>query len=604
MNVAPLTNMKCLSLLLILTAFTTACTGQFQSVNSGSGSFASGTPPPGPTPTCDAKHKVSATAPFNILDFTVSSLASIDIVNQITSNLPSHSVWAFGSNDGVAITLTMIGTTDSNGTYTWNPCIAPGCPAGHIYVRGWSIKDNAGTVLCTTGNLTVTTLASPPPPTGTSIFDYTPGSGATPLPRAWINLFQNVDVTNVNNGAWENAQFSALQDTFTSKNPALRPSFQSTFNKYLQGVSPTNTHPGCVNPAAPNIIVNTMSKPYKYKQTEFLNWLATNTGRADFLTAKSRANNTYRGDQACPINPADSTLRTTFGDATYIDANSITMVIDNEVNPWRWAGPINEIHHQEQAGQYTVFYTNASKRAQTKQILADTLNGIPTKKLIMEYEIDYESQDLRSKMGETSIWSTYDGSDLSQMLDLMGLVHFNTLLHYAGAGAETYLNARFIPPSIQLSVAVNFRENGTEYRLQDFQLINFNYGYGTIFGPPSQNPNINPYIREGGGTGAVGWHRLETNALTRPDVLAGHGPTILSGGEYYNLSSGDFTQKLKGKFDITNYYKVSHDLQFFPGLPDPHTSEDAIYWAGFGFEVHGPFKVKAKVLKFDIRVED
>lgn len=439
-----------------------------------------------------------------------------------------------------------------------------------------------------------------------SLLAYRPGGGVRPVTKVLIGRLYDKDL-----GSDVDTANSSFVDTFTSRNPALRPAFKAAFQRYRYGsASPfyadggvvTDAHPNCARPTAPTLIVNGYAKPYEFSQSEFLIWLTANTGRTDFLPARARAVNTFRGNQECPLTTTDATLKRSFGQKITASATSVTLTTNNAVNPWRWAAPVNEVHHHEQPSLYATF--PARDRAaidETKRILAAALAGDLSQRIILEYDLDVTLEDA-GLPAEPNLFSVLDGVD-GGSVDLFGTQYENTVsLWPADSGPRQYLEARVVPPSFQLSVGVNFRENTAGYRLSEFQLLGYNYQPALVWGAPSANTTLDSFTTEGGGRDSSAWTRLKANALVLPGLVA-DGAIVRSGATYTELATPSFTGKLKGQLDLTQYYRIAHGHQFFPGLPDVNTAQNEIAWAGVVYEAHGPMKVVVKINTFNLRVE-
>lgn len=439
-----------------------------------------------------------------------------------------------------------------------------------------------------------------------SLLAFRPGGGVRPVTKLVVGLVYDKDL-----GSDADTDNSSFVDTFTSRNPSLRPAFKSAFQRYRYGSpSPfyadggvvTDTHPDCPRTTNPTLVVNGYAKPYEFSQSEFLGWLSANTGRSDFLPARARVVNTFRGNQECPLTTTDTTLKRSFGQKVTATSTSVTLTTNNAVNPWRWAGPVNEVHHHEQPSLYATF--PARDRAaidETKSILAAALAGDLSRRIILEYDVDVTLQDV-GLAAEPSLLSVLDRVD-GGSVDLFGTQYENTVRAWpAGSGPRRYLDARVVPPSFQLSVGVNFRENAAGYRLSEFQLLGYNYQPALVWGPPSANTTLNSFTTEGGGSGISAWTRLKANALVLPGLLT-DGAIVRSGTTYTELSTPSFTGKVSGQLDVTQYYRIAHGHQFFPGLPDGNTAQNEIAWAGVVYEAHGPLKVVVKINSFNLRVE-
>lgn len=444
-----------------------------------------------------------------------------------------------------------------------------------------------------------------------SLLAWRPDAGLAPATRVLVGLLYEKDL-----GSDLDTDNSSLVDTFTSRTPALRAPFKSSFQHYRYGSGVrfpdggvvTDAHPNCPRVTTPTLVVNGYAKPYEFSQSEFLSWLGRTTGRGDFLPARARVGNTFRGNQECPLTTTDSTLRRSFGQKIAATSTSVTLTTDNSVNPWRWAAPINEVHHHEQPSLYATFPVRDGLAVEeTRSILAAALAGDLSRRIILEYDLTVTLQD--AGLGaEPNVFSIFDSPDAGAV-ELFEAQYQNTVRAWLPhEGPRRYLEARVVPPSFQLSVGVNFRENTAGYRLSEFQLLGHRYAPALVWGPPSVNETINNFTTEGGGSGISAWTRLKADALVLPGLAASGGPIVRSGVTYTELPTPSFSGTLKGQLDVTQYYRVAHGHKFFPGLadggvPDANTARNEIAWAGVVYEAHGPLKVVVKINTFNLRVE-
>lgn len=421
-----------------------------------------------------------------------------------------------------------------------------------------------------------------------SVLGWYPGSTVPPATRLQAGLFYPEDIA-------ENMPASALQDAFTARNERLKPAFREAFAKYGYGAR-SDAHPACPTVAAPNVIINGYAKPYEFAQTEFLSWLSTQTGQSDFLSPAARRVNPYKGDQECPLTSTDTTLSRTFGQRVQFDGGALTLTTDNSVNPWRWVAPINPVHHHEQPSLFVSLPPrDQATKDEIRALLAANLRGDMSARLLLDYDVDVTAIDLRAALGEATAESII-GAAPGQ--DLLSATYHDTR-RLGDPRFNEYLDKRFVAPSLQMSVTVNWRENDAGYRLSEFQLVGFNYQPALIWGPPSPNQTINAYTTEGGGSGISAWTRVKSSAMK----LASLTPSIfVAGGDYAELPDANFNGRLTGTIDLSAYYLVSHGHQFFPGLPDPNTNRDELAWIGFMYEAHGPMKVSATVRRLNARV--
>ncbi len=311
---------------------------------------------------------------------------------------------------------------------------------------------------------------------GESVLGWFPGvanssggvAGSPPSVLFRAGLFEKADLDEV--------PLSALQDAFTARNDALKPAFRKAFEKYRNGTR-SDAHPACPSPTAPNVVVNGYAKPYEFAQTEFLGWLAANTTanttEADFLSPAARRVNTYRGNQECPLTSTDSTLTRTFGQRVRFEQGAIQLTTDNAVNPWRWVAPINSVHHHEQPSLYVALpVRDPTTKEKVRALLARNLKGDLSERVMLDYEVDLTAIDLRATMGESSAIAVV-GPAPGQ--DLLSATYHNT--HRLPDEQDErvrfseYLDKRFVAPSLQVSVAVNWRETPTSYRLSSFSSL-------------------------------------------------------------------------------------------------------------------------------------
>ncbi len=316
-----------------------------------------------------------------------------------------------------------------------------------------------------------------------------PASGSPPQIRVLADRLNLNDLALTGPGLGLYWPFGSVIDTFAGHDPDLRKAFQDTFKDYLNA---PHTFPGCNQPDASTLDLYTYRKPYEYHQATFLTWLEKYTERNDFLNARARKWNTYRGDLTCPVVKSwsmltEEMLQRTFGYAAVVDQDVITLIGDNKYNPLRWIAPINEIHHHEQASLAITLPAKKEQLHETEAIFAAFLAGDRSRHILLEYCVDVEVVDLRKEMKELTVWDFYNGTPLAEAQDLVGRTHSNAERYIKPAAQShgqalhpvlresisKWLDTRFIPPNIQLGVMVNWRETSS-YRLSEFMVASMN----------------------------------------------------------------------------------------------------------------------------------
>lgn len=433
------------------------------------------------------------------------------------------------------------------------------------------------------------------------MLQYYPGGGIAPAPEILTGRFNTVDLDPASEAR------SSLQAAISQGSSAIAAQARNDL-QFLNTAG--NHHPQCPLPPSPNLLVYTYVDPYTFYQASFLGWLHAYAGLNDILPPKMRANNSYVGNQICPWGVGGANIAQSFGYAVYADASSAGLYLDNRLNPWRWNAPINTIHAVEQPSFALISRTKPGEFARAHEAFQKAQHGwtpleTPPIHIYLDYEIDLYVYDARTDLGESSIWdipgltSTLYGKTLSL-----------TAAQTSEPWLQAYANQRYIPPTFQLSLMVNFREDSQAYILNEFLLSSFNYA--TTEANATNNPTINTFIFEGGTnyyspTVGSSWYRLRVDALKHPG-LASEPPMVVSGGDYAPVvfTNKVFQTTLQGRIDLTNYYKVAHGHQFFPGqkpTPDFDTAlgeNNGINWAGMIFENHGPFVVSVGVRKLNV----
>lgn len=458
---------------------------------------------------------------------------------------------------------------------------------------------------CTGTRRAKVSSASPAPAftPGPGIFQYAPGNRVQPSTKVTVDLLKSTEVGPIS-ATDPNWYFSSLVDTFGGSEPALKAKFRSDFSRFLAGGVMSDDHPACPVVQNPNFRIHGYSKPYEFRQSEFMAWLRQNTPRTDFLTASARGMNEYLGDQRCPLglssaSPVD-TLKQSFGYFASADGETVVVGVDNRLNPWRWSAPINQVHHHEAASLYPTFLPVAAEIPRTEQVLTAFLAGARNQRIFLEYDIDLSVEDFQEAMKASDITGIYSGVAPESALDLHGKTHWNAE-HYSanpfsaldpncpdiGGGHGhvcaflaphsnlKWLNTRLIPPTIQVSLGVNFLMTAAKYRLAEFMLAASSNYESSIYGPsdpdwdpfsnenfaPTANAEMNSYIYDGGNNGNIAWTRTRIDGLQNPALNP-----VVSGGQFFPIPFHQSTnKKLSGVIDLTNYYAVARANQFFPG---------------------------------------
>jgi hypothetical protein len=376
-------------------------------------------------------------------------------------------------------------------------------------------------------------------------------------------------------------------------------------------------------------------KPYTWDQEAFRGFVHdVNPQVGDIFSPLARSHinaylgdpNPYLGDQQCPL-AASSGTKETFGYAVSATPLEVQFSIDNRINPWRWNAPINTIHPVEQPS-FAVVSHSADVFSQTEAILKNFSSGVDrSTHILLDYDINLTVHDGRGELGELTIADIYEHDHENPCLEttLPGLTHCKAL-----DGPDfvyDYVSKRMIPPTIQLSLMLNFREDGVAFVLQEFMLSSFNYA-STVTNATA-DPAFNQYIFEGGTNTAiddmsslhgVSFYRLKAHALQIPALNPPGNATVISGVQYVPIDfdgNGHFqVDHLSGTIDLTNYYLAAKGHGFFPGQNGPENGPAAcpdfdtcfgehngINWAGVILESHGPFVTSVTVNTFNIRTQ-
>lgn len=388
-------------------------------------------------------------------------------------------------------------------------------------------------------------------------------------------------------------------------------------------------------------------KPYEYNQADFINWLQANTMRTDFLEPIARRNNDWKGNLISPLVSSEAAitqteLKKSNGNLAVYNQDYITLIGDNRYNPTRYISPVNETHHREQASLIHRVDSAPNMWDNTAGLLNNYEDGLDRDwHLMMDYVVEVTITDHRPTYNEYSIWDIYGGIHPSSSDNLNGVHHWNTYNYGLGnpshglslstptkEAMSQYLATRLIPSNFQVSLMVNWAERDNKYRMSEWMIAGKNYESSIYYPPtpnglgfkPTVNDALNPWIKEGGNSGNVGWHRHPISLLSTSEFLFNgqvpeFEPVIVAGGAYWDVADGNWTNTMWGKIDLTNYYVLSKGHQFFPGqrgywvdqevgfgITNP-SENHGIEWVGVVFENHSMHEIKVKITTLNVYAE-
>ena len=387
-----------------------------------------------------------------------------------------------------------------------------------------------------------------------------------------------------------------------------------------------------------NCTMHTYYKPFAFDQSKFFDWIQKNRELTDFLPANARKSNDYRGDLINPIihnaKQAETfDLTKSFGKRISFDNGKLFYLQDNRLNPYRWWAPYNELLHHETSAIFMENNVSPENIVRIRKMLDDYLVGTDrSKKILLKYRAKIRVEDYREQMGEQTIFDMYEDGEFENGTDLLTTLHREWTARsqadtYEGRWSKQYMNYRLERPFVQVSVCVNMYMADGRYLLQEFMVFNKDYVSSTKgFYCPVNNPVMDDYIYEGGCSGFVGWNRLAIDALRIDGVSCSREfPVIISGGEYTDVSGDNshlIERSVDGVIDLTNYYVMARTNNFFPGEQGFYVNNDtmygfgtegkpesgqnfkpSIYWAGFMFEMTGPYKLEIEIEEFDVIIE-
>jgi hypothetical protein len=377
-------------------------------------------------------------------------------------------------------------------------------------------------------------------------------------------------------------------------------------------------------------------KPFEYNQQRFLDWLAAKRGMNDYLPAKARRFNDYKGDLSNPIVspgniPKPDDLKKSYGKQVRFGDGKVFFLQDNRLNPTRWWAPYNLLMHHETTATFMVNPVSGENIVRARQIMDDYLTGKErNKRLVLCYKAKIRVEDYRKQTGEHSIFDMYLPGELESGKDLLTSLHREWRERAQGdtqmaRWTKAYMERRLENPFVQVSICVNMAEANNRYILQEFMLFNKDYlSTTTGQGKLVNNSQMNEWMYEGGCGGFVGWNRfpvdkLKIDGLTCTEEF----PVVINGGKYVDVSGNNaqlIEHEVEGAIDITNYYVMARKNDFFPserfsigdemhGFSVPEAPEyepdfkPSIYWTGFMFEMTGPYKLEIEIEEFNVVIE-
>ena len=472
------------------------------------------------------------------------------------------------------------------------------------------------------------------------ILQWEPGIGEPAKPKFLVERLKTSDLGIKHDDYYaQHLPFNSVMQYFCGDDRKLRKLFAETFDKYLS-YNHNMLYPGYDVPEGSNFDIYTYRAPYEFAQPEFQQWLAEHSSKTDIFEPKARETNPYRGPVLCPWTENagevdESFLQKTFGYAVYPQDDALVLLNDNRYNPSRWVGPCNEVHHHEQASLSLVIKSKPGVYEETSEILYDSLSYTNQQKILLEYDIELSVEDFVQELKERTVWGFYGGyGSILEPDGLLSQTHRNILEAAAGKsfGGQTWnedlrpfnldwLETRIINASIQFGITVNFKERDDTYRLMEFVISAKDHERFNWDTTPAKV--FNDHTIDGGGSYNSSFYRSSIELLRDERFTDGKNEPVLVYGDPYLAvpAAGLESKRFKGLIDITRFYQVSRKLECFTGQKgsrgddswvgfegdDPKLANPderhGIEWAGFIFENHGPFKVKTKVNKLNVRIE-
>ena len=464
-------------------------------------------------------------------------------------------------------------------------------------------------------------------PVRESILSYpVPFSGHTSA-QLYTDMFYEHDFSTIGG--------HLLTKWFSGGDPKLAEDFIANFRK-----------PGYMTPHNPemnkglknlNCTFHSYWKPFEYHQERFLEWLLVNRRMKDYMPANARRFNNYKGNLDNPIIPPGASkpkdLKRSYGKQVSFGDGKVYFVQDNRLNPARWWAPYNALMHHETSSIFMENPASEENIVRARQILDDYLTGKDrSKRIVLRYKAKIRVEDYRDQTGEQTIFDMYRPGELENGKDLLTTLHREWKKRAEGdtpmaRWTKTYMETRLETPFIQVSVCVNMNMANHRYILQEFMVFNKDYLSTTVgHYKPVNNDQMSEWMYEGGCSGFVGWNRFPVDKLKVEGLTyTKEFPVVLSGGEYVDVSKNNskvIVREVDGVIDITNFHVMARKNDFFPGergfyIDDtimhgfgaPGTPEyepdfkPSVFWAGFMFEMAGPYKLEIEIEEFDIVVE-
>lgn len=492
-----------------------------------------------------------------------------------------------------------------------------------------------------------------------SLLIWHPGTGAVPAVRATVERLKLNDLGLHGEGLGAFSAFGSLIDCFAGEDDVLRDRFRQDFKKYLTDDDhPSRLHPLAAPVKKPFIDFPSYRVPTEWAHNEFMEWCQTHCGKNDFIEPAGRRWNDYLGNLGCHlVDPSeafsDEILKRNNGVAGCFSEDHIHFYCDNKLNPYRWVGPINDIQHHEQASLCCTIPVDSAVQDFAGQVLRGEAPG----RILLEYDLELELEDLRPETGEQSVYDFYGTNQLEQPMGIVSQTHWNAQ-HLISGGVlrgrtfsygqkrfvQQWLEKRYIQPNLQVSLMMNFCERPDCYRLAEFMVAEYNQqpifffdpnvspdvDAGRPFNPfrvdgngviPTANDAMNSHVVDGGCSGHFAWTRTAVDVFQQKR-FALEEPIVLEGGNCWHWDGvGKQKQALSGILDMTAFYRQSLELGYFPGQrgywgnrwvgfagDDPafvnRNEKHGVEWLGLIFENHGPFRLDLRASRLNLVLEN
>ncbi len=372
-----------------------------------------------------------------------------------------------------------------------------------------------------------------------------------------------------------------------------------TWHTLVKSEPTSHVHPRCNGPSseqAAALKVETFMKPYDiYQGTLFLP-AARKAGHNDFLPAAARRRSTsgseppYMDDLACPTTIGESAnaspefLRTTYGQAAIVEAQQIRLVIDNAFNPFRWDGNVgdNRIMHREQSSLGLAFNVRAEAQPRIRsvfraQMQKDAARSVES--VILSYDLDVAVSTAAGVPSNEKLFDLLDRACTKKVAnEPQDLFEASICPVVVGQGqsaswrlVKSYLRARLLAPSIQLSIGVVLDpggKNGFPWREQEFMVAHYNYGDSHPAGfAPTANETLNAASPIGNSNGRNNaWLRTRISAFNDPSLVDAGFPIVNQQADDWRLDAPTGTRRLRGRIDLTNYVRNFSRRNLLPGM--------------------------------------